>query len=184
MSELDPHRSATEHGLVIGRLPVPEALARFAASARDDGRRLVVGALIHDTADRLYLQRRTLNRALFPGSWDLVGGHAESGESVAEALEREVFEETGWQLASLGRVVEILDWEEGGVARREVDLLVTVDGHLDAPKLELDKHSEGRWVTAAEAQGLARERAAELGTDGPDAWVFAVVMRAFELLTD
>jgi len=168
--------------LTPGTVAHEESLAAFAAGARADGRRLVVGAVIHDGAGRIYLQRRTLTRALFPGSWDLVGGHAEDGEDVRTALAREVLEETGWLLEGLGPVVEVIDWEEGGVARREVDLVVSVAGDLAHPVLERDKHSEGRWVTRSEAQALAGERAAEVGATGPDAWVFAVVLRAFDLL--
>lgn len=168
--------------LTPGTVATEASLAAFALSASADGRRLVVGALIHDADGRLYLQRRSLSRPLFPGSWDLVGGHAEDGEDVRTALAREVQEETGWRLADLGPVVEVIDWEEGGVARREVDLLVTVDGDLARPLLERGKHSEGRWVTRAEAEALAAERVAVVGTTGSDAWVFAVVRRAFELL--
>lgn len=168
--------------LTPGTLASAEDLVAFAVGARTDGRSLVVGALIHDSAGRIYLQRRTLTRALFPGSWDLVGGHAEDGEDVRTALHREVREETGWLLTDLGPVVEVIDWEEGGVARREVDLLASVAGDLAHPALERDKHSEGRWVTRSEAQTLADERAAEVGAAGPDAWVFAVVQRAFDLL--
>ena len=168
--------------LTLGMVASEKSLAAFASSAGADGRRLVVGALIHDAEGRLYLQRRSLSRALFPGAWDLVGGHAEHGEDVRTALAREVHEETGWRLADLGPVVEVIDWEEGGVARREVDLLVTVDGDLARPQVEHGKHSEGRWVTRADAERLAAEREALDGSSGPDAWVFAVVRKAFELL--
>src|SRR5690606_23260736 len=83
--------------LAAGEIASGEELAGFAAGARADGRRLVVGALIADDQGRIYLQRRSLSRALFPGSWDLVGGHAEEGEDVRKALAREVREETGWR---------------------------------------------------------------------------------------
>ena len=168
--------------LTLGAVAAEESLAAFASSADADGRRLVVGALIHDGAGRIYLQRRSLSRALFPGAWDLVGGHAEDGETVRTALAREVLEETGWRLTDLGAVVEIIDWEEGSVARREVDLLVSVHGDLARPVLERDKHSEGRWVTKTEAESLAADRPTLVGAAGPDAWVFAVVRRAFEIL--
>lgn len=174
-----PAEPAPEAAPTIGQRPGGAALARFAAEARRDGKRLVVGAVI-GVEGRVYLQRRSPSRALFPGAWDLVGGHAEPGEGVLEALRREVFEETGWRLVDLGPVVELIDWEEGGVARREIDLLVTVAGDLDAPLLELGKHSEGRWLTAAELDVLAAERLALLGSNGPDAWVFRVARRALE----
>jgi 8-oxo-dGTP diphosphatase len=57
------------------------------------------GALIVDDAGRIFVQRRALDRRLFPGAWDIVGGHVEPGESVDEALRREVTEETGWQIS-------------------------------------------------------------------------------------
>jgi ADP-ribose pyrophosphatase YjhB (NUDIX family) len=52
--------------------------------------RLGCSAAILDEQGRILLTRRTDN-----GQWCLPGGGVESGESVAEACEREVFEETG-----------------------------------------------------------------------------------------
>lgn len=135
----------------------------------------MVGAVIGDGAGRIYVQRRSPSRALFPGCWDLVGGHAEAGESVEQALAREVLEETGWQLTRLGPVVEVIDWEAGGVARREVDLLARVQGDLERPRLEVSKHTEGRWLLPSEAPLLLQGRKAD------DRWVFEVVERAFGL---
>ena len=169
-------RDEYDHGLTIGLEPTEPALQRFAASAVRAGRRLVVGALVADDAGRIYVQRRSESRALFPGAWDIVGGHVEEGESLTEALAREVHEETGWRLRSLGAVVELLDWEAGGVQRREVDLLVTVDGDLSRPRLERDKHSDGRWLAPSDAAVLLERR------DATDVWVHSVVVRAFELL--
>lgn len=49
-----------------------------------------VSAVIRDAAGRILLQHRTDN-----GRWGLPGGSVEYGESVLEALHREVLEETG-----------------------------------------------------------------------------------------
>lgn len=165
----------TKYGLAVGEVPSATDLAGFAALAAKAERRLVVGAVISDGGGRIYVQRRSLTRALFPGCWDLVGGHAEAGESVEQALAREVVEETGWRLTGLGPVVEIIDWEAGGVARREVDLLAQVDGDLEQPQLELTKHTEGRWLLPSEALVLLQ------GREPDDRWVFDVVERAFAL---
>lgn len=172
-----PQPGSEDATLAIGQVPTPAALAAFADGARRDGRALVVGALITDDAGRIYVQRRSLGRALFPGCWDFVGGHAEPGESVEQALAREVREETGWRLLSLGAVVERLDWEAAGNARRELDLLVRVDGDLAHPRLEAGKHDLGRWLTAEDVDLLLERR------DPDDVWVHRVASRAFALLS-
>jgi len=55
-----------------------------------------VSAVILDAAGRVLLQRRTDN-----GLWGLPGGAVEYGESVTEALAREIREETGLEVAIL-----------------------------------------------------------------------------------
>jgi len=160
----------------IGQVPAPAQLRAFAEGAHADGRRLVVGALIHDREGRLFVQQRSQDRALYPGCWDVVGGHAEAGEGVLEALEREVSEETGWRLATVGEVVEILDWQAGGELKREIDLLVEVEGDLDGPRLERGKHTAARWLAPDELPLLLQRR------DPDDVFIHDIVRRAFALL--
>jgi 8-oxo-dGTP diphosphatase len=52
-----------------------------------------VGAVVHDAAGRLLLIRR--GRAPSRGLWSLPGGRVEPGETLEQAVEREVREETG-----------------------------------------------------------------------------------------
>lgn len=52
-----------------------------------------VGALVYDAAGRLLLIRR--GHEPDRGRWSLPGGRVESGESDADAVRREVLEETG-----------------------------------------------------------------------------------------
>ena len=157
----------------LGPAPTPTALEAFAASARRDGRDLVVGAVIVDPSGRVFVQRRAETRAIFPGAWDLVGGHVADGESLEAALAREIDEETGWRLASLGADVLRLDWEANGRAKREIDLLVRVDGDPSNPRLEAGKHTEFRWLEPDEIGILLEAR------DPDDTFVWEVVRRAF-----
>ncbi|MEU7583753.1 NUDIX domain-containing protein [Streptomyces sp. NPDC041068] len=107
---------------------------------------LVVGALISDPLGRIFVQRRSADRRLFPGCWDVVGGAVEDGETHHEALEREIAEETGWRLRRvLARVVHE-SWTADGVRHLESDYVVEVDGDLSSPTLEWDKHPEFAWV--------------------------------------
>ncbi|WP_067975942.1 NUDIX hydrolase [Nocardiopsis trehalosi] len=117
--------------------------------ATDDGHRWVAGAVIVDDGGRAFTQRRSLDRRVFPGCWDVVGGHVEPGETMLDALVREVAEETGWRLTEVRSEVYRLVWTpDDGIERHEVDYLVRVAGDLSAPRLEAGKHTEAMWVDA------------------------------------
>jgi len=112
-------------------------------------------ALIFDGAGRVFVQRRSLDRRLFPGAWDVVGGHLEPGETTLEALRREIHEETGWQLATIvGELDPITYTGDDGLTRVEEDFLVRVDGDLNNPRLEPGKHTEYRWIGPDDVAGL------------------------------
>jgi 8-oxo-dGTP pyrophosphatase MutT (NUDIX family) len=107
----------------------------------------VAGALVVDDAGRIFFQKRSATRKLFPNTWDIVGGHVEAGEALEDTLRREVDEETGWQLAVvLGEVGDYTYTGEDGFERVERDFLVRVDGDLSRPRLEVGKHTEYRWL--------------------------------------
>ncbi|GAA0574289.1 hypothetical protein GCM10009534_05220 [Kribbella sandramycini] len=91
----------------------------------------------------------------------MVGGHLESGETPEEALRREVEEETGWTVGEILATVADWEWEHEGRVRREVDYLVTVDGDLERPRLEVGKHDRSAWVGPGELELLMEGR-----TDG------------------
>jgi len=56
----------------------------------------VVHLHMFNPAGELYLQKRAMWKDIQPGKWDTaVGGHVDYGESVEEALRREVREELG-----------------------------------------------------------------------------------------
>ena len=100
-----------------------------------------------DDAGRIFFQKRSATRKLFPNTWDVVGGHVEAGEMLEDTLRREVEEETGWQLAVvLGEVGDYTYIGEDGLERVERDFLVRVDGDLQRPRLEAGKHTEYRWL--------------------------------------
>ena len=141
------------------------------------GERWIVGAVIHDGAGRIFVQRRSETRSLFPGAWDLVGGHLEAGESILDCLEREVQEETGWRVAKVVTDLGVLDWTgNDGLARREVDYLIEVSGDLQRPQLEHELHHDPRWVDREAALALLD------GSHQSDGIVRTVVERAFELI--
>lgn len=117
------------------------------------------GALIVDDDGRIFVQRRSAARKLFPNCWDIVGGHLEPGETLEEALAREVTEETGWTVSVvLGLVDDYTYRGNDGLQRVETDFLVRVDGDLSRPRLEAGKHTEYRWLTETELDLLDDHR--------------------------
>lgn len=118
----------------------------------------VVGAVIVRDG-RAFVIKRSLTRRLFPGCWDVPGGHVDVGEEPLHALAREIEEETGWILRTVVAEIGQHRWEgDDGNTRIEVDYLVTVDGDLDRPRLEEDKHPEHRWITPSELELLSEGR--------------------------
>ena len=119
----------------------------------------VAGALVVDDSGRIFFQKRSAERKLFPNTWDIVGGHLEPGETVTDALHREVTEETGWTVTVvLGPVGEYRYVGEDGLTRLESDFLVRVDGDLTHPRLEVGKHTEWRWLGEHELDLLDESR--------------------------
>jgi 8-oxo-dGTP diphosphatase len=117
------------------------------------------GALIVDDDGRIFFQRRSPQRKLFPDTWDIVGGHLEPGEEIDDALYREVSEETGWAISHvLGLVGEYAYTGNDGLARVESDFLVRVEGDLSRPRLEVGKHTEFRWLSEREVSVLDEHR--------------------------
>jgi 8-oxo-dGTP diphosphatase len=112
-------------------------------------------ALIFDGAGRVFVQRRSPDRRLFPGAWDIVGGHLEPGETALDAVRREIHEETGWHLAAIIAELEPITYTgDDGLTRVEEDFLVRVEGDLDGPRLEPGKHTEYRWIGPDDVPGL------------------------------
>lgn len=106
-----------------------------------------VGAVILNRTGKAFAQKRSADRRLFPDTWDIVGGHVEAGETLLEALAREVEEETGWHLRHVRQFLGTSTWtgDDDAGLRHEADYLVEVEGDLDRPALEWSKHSAYGW---------------------------------------
>ena len=153
-----------------------EGDAQIEFPAIDPAREWVVGAVIVDPAGRVFLHRRTPDRELLPGAWDIAGGHVEAGESVVQALAREIEEETGWRLDRVVADLGCITWSDAGHEIQEVDYIVTVSGDLGAPRLEAGKHDAWAWITERDLDMLRVSRRKG------DQLLHGIVERAFRWL--
>ena len=64
-----------------------------------------VHLVVHDARGQVWVQQRALNKSTDPGRWDTtMGGLVSAGESIAQTLARETWEEAGLQLDDLQSV--------------------------------------------------------------------------------
>jgi 8-oxo-dGTP pyrophosphatase MutT (NUDIX family) len=149
--------------------------------ARQDGVDMLVGALIMRSDGRLFGVRRSWSRKLFPGCWDIAGGHVERGEWITEALEREVREETGWALDHVVGLVGIFEWfkEYGAIAKkvREFEFLVRIADEKIEPVVEKGMVDEYHWFSMSETWRLHENRKAG------DDFMFRVFNKGFEIMS-
>jgi mutator protein MutT len=104
-----------------------------------------VGALIVDRDGRLFLSRRGPKAKNERGLWEFPGGSVEFGETLAQALQREMREEYGIEIM-VGELLDVVDHilpEEGQHWVSPTFLCTIVEGK---PVIcEADKCSEIGW---------------------------------------
>lgn len=119
-----------------------------------DQPRVAVGAVVFKD-QRVLLVRRGKAPAL--GRWAIPGGSVRLGESLQQAAEREIWEETGIRIAA-GKPVYVFDVvdrdPDGGIRYHYVivDMDAAYQGGAIRPG---DDALEARWVAAHELAGLA-----------------------------
>jgi 8-oxo-dGTP diphosphatase len=132
-----------------------------------------VGAVIVDHEGRLFLARRGPEAKNERGLWEFPGGAVEFGERLAEALQREMREEYGIEIA-VGKLLDVVDHilpAEGQHWVSPTFICMIVSG---APVIrEPGKCAEIGWFLPEAVPGeltqITRENLAHYLTDGGEA---------------
>jgi 8-oxo-dGTP diphosphatase len=110
---------------------------------------------------RILLGLRAPHRKAYANCWDVIGGRVEAGETVAQALHRELGEEIGIAPTGVEELCSVIDHGplERGEATYHMHLVRSWTG--DGLLMVNDEHTELRWFTIAEACALPNLALAE-----------------------
>jgi len=122
-----------------------------------DSPRSAVGAIVIRDDEVLLVKR---NNPPGQGLWSIPGGCVELGETLQEAAEREIQEETGIIIRAKKPVYtfDVIERDDQGRTRFHyviVDLLADYVSGKPNPRSDA---SEARWVTSCELEGLPVSR--------------------------
>lgn len=108
MSKLDQIRNQAEH---------------------DHIKRLNVAAIIVNLENKILFCQRSLQKKVAPGAWHMPGGKVEDGESIEQAIARELKEELDLTVVDVGGYSGVYhDYAPGGESHRTVFVYVKAEG--------------------------------------------------------
>jgi 8-oxo-dGTP diphosphatase len=113
----------------------------------------IVGAMIV-SKQQILLGKRSATRAVYPGIWDIFGGHMEAGESPEQTLQRELAEELGITITEW-RYIETLH-EPGGSKYGKIEYhWYLVTGWDGTPiNVQPEEHDYIQWFSLEDALRL------------------------------
>ena len=115
------------------------------------------------------LVQRSSNDDVFPGKWQNLGGKVELGETVEQAIKREVNEEIGLKLDKHPFFLQSYSWKKDSNSPIRLGLifLFELPGKLRNYKIKINPElANFKWFTFEEAKNF-NERDKLIGKDSP-----------------
>ena len=110
--------------------------------------RIVVTGILKDK-DLFLVVRRSKEDDLYPGCWEFPGGHIEFGETISDALKRELKEEIGFSDFDNPIITNYTDEvkEKSGKTIHNIELDFIIEANKENINITLSKeHTEYAWV--------------------------------------
>lgn len=110
--------------------------------------RIVVTGILKDK-DLFLVVRRSKEDDLYPGCWEFPGGHIEIGETISDALKRELKEEIGFSDFDNPIITNYTDEvkEKSGKTIHNIELDFIIEANKENINIILSKeHTEYAWV--------------------------------------
>ena len=105
--------------------------------------KIVVGAVITNQDDKILLMKRKQDDFM-GGIYEIPGGNSEQEENIYDTLEREIKEETNFDLKKVNSYINHFDYLSGsGKKCRQFNFKVEVTG----VPLVLTEHDKYKWVS-------------------------------------
>lgn len=121
--------------------------------------KITVCAFIYSDGKMLWLQRAATKKFL-PNKWELIWGHVENGETLEEALIREIQEEIQGKI-HVGEIIDAFTYQkDGGIQVVEIIYLATLM-NPDEISLNPNDHQKMKWLTFEETKELYDTQDAE-----------------------
>ncbi|QJT08119.1 NUDIX hydrolase [Oceanidesulfovibrio marinus] len=137
---------------IVDETDTPFAVMPLATAIKQSLFRRAVLVLVYDRAGRLYLQRRSRTKQLYPGRLDLSAtGHVRAGESRLDAATRELNEELGLTGLRLTMIASVEASHHTGYAFVSLFSAGAVD---EEPQPLSDETEGGLFVDQEEAAAL------------------------------
>ncbi len=149
-----PNGAGTELVEVVDELDLPLCLMSLSEVHRQSLPHRSVLVLLYDIQGRLYLQKRSARKALYPGRLDISAtGHVRGGESREAAALRELREELGVRGKNLRLLREVPAGPDTGW---EFVSLYTAGRVTEEPTPDGDEVESGLFVEPAELDYLTQ----------------------------
>ena len=119
--------------------------------------------LVIRSEGRFLLVQRSEKDDIFPGQWQNMGGKIEIGETVENAIAREMMEEVGLKLESTPIFLHSYSWKKDDDSPTKLGLIFLIDIQKRIEEIEVklcDELDKFGWYTIDEAK--------EIKTIGPD----------------